>query len=84
MLAVWIPPLFALLGLCSALTDSEGRTPSWLMRARESVFRTMWTGYDRVWRVRFGDGEHDEFAGASVDGGKEQGREMGEKASLGI
>lgn len=56
-LSLWMPLILVLITLGTYLADSDGRSPEWIMRVQDMVFRIMWTSYDRGFRKIFGDGE---------------------------
>ena len=57
LLAFWAPGLLAVLMLTRPFTDKDGRGPSWLSQLKDKLFKSMWSAYDSVWKVQFGDGE---------------------------
>lgn len=57
LVLLWLPLLFALLGLSKLLADKNGRIPKWMGAATNVLFNLVWASYDAVFKRWLGDGE---------------------------
>lgn len=56
-LVLWGPLVLTIITLSSVLAGPDGRSPAWLIKASNIVFKAMWDSYDGLFRRVFGDGE---------------------------
>nr|POE80807.1 gamma-glutamyl cyclotransferase glik [Quercus suber] len=55
--AIWLPIITIMFMLAKMFAGEDGRTPPWLGKAMMTVFSSVWTSYDNVFKKNFGDGE---------------------------
>ncbi|KAJ5820430.1 hypothetical protein N7474_006021 [Penicillium riverlandense] len=56
-LAMWGPPVLAILALSKLFAGPDGRSPPWIVTLANLVFEAVWRSYDMVFVKLFGDGE---------------------------
>ena len=67
---IWFPFIMLIFALSKRYADEDGRSPRWLSRFSEAVFRGVWANYDGWGYGIFGDGERTQGSdGDEVKGG---------------
>lgn len=57
LLAMWAPPLLAMVSFTKVVADDKGMAPKWYTTCMDFLFRGMWASYDGFYRKLYGDGE---------------------------
>ncbi|KAB8299128.1 hypothetical protein EYC80_001237 [Monilinia laxa] len=80
LMIVLLPIILVVFGLGKILADDNGKIPDWLTHITRTLFRYVWTAYDRVLKDMFGDGERT-MEGAGAELGKSDLDRWDEKVS---